>query len=314
MESKTNTFILSDESVNSYGYRVLTAGMSLSRFKRNPVMLYSHDDMVLPIGRWENVRVDGGRILADAVFDEGDDFAVEVKRKVDAGLLRCCSIGFMIKTVADGADGVPEVTESELMEGSICAVGSNPNARKLSGMGSGWAAGPTRLKAGCRCKVTHGETDKRMTVNNLKTSNEMNEQEQARMEQLESQVAQLTQENQSLTSERDTLRDTVRAAREAEIEGLLSAAVQDGRIEESGKEAWRALLTADLENAKKSLQSLHARQSLSAVLEEQKGKGEYAGRSWDELDKAGLLSGYKQNDPEGFKALYKRTFGVEYKG
>ena len=124
MESKTNTFILSDESVNSYGYRVLTAGMSLSRFKRNPVMLYSHDDMVLPIGRWENVRVDGGRILADAVFDEGDDFAVEVKRKVDAGLLRCCSIGFMIRSeetdFRDDGSIHWTITDVELFEVSVC--------------------------------------------------------------------------------------------------------------------------------------------------------------------------------------------------
>ena len=139
-------------------------------------------------------------------------------------------------------------------------------------------------------------------------------EEQKKIEQLESQVTQLTSENQSLTGERDALREKVRAQRDAEIESLLSAAMKDGRIEEGLAEAWRALLTADFENAKKSLEGLHSRQSLSAMLEEQKGKGAYAGKSWDELDQAGQLSAYKASDPEGFKGLYKRTFGVEYKG
>lgn len=77
------TFVLHDESVNTYGFRMLTSGANLEEFKKNPVMLLNHDDYSLPIGRWENIRVEGGKILADAVFDEGDARAAEVKRKVE---------------------------------------------------------------------------------------------------------------------------------------------------------------------------------------------------------------------------------------
>ena len=34
--------ILSDSSLNRYGYRVLTAGLLLEAFIDNPVMLYGH--------------------------------------------------------------------------------------------------------------------------------------------------------------------------------------------------------------------------------------------------------------------------------
>ena len=50
------TFVLTDESVNSYGYRVLTSGIKMEQFLKNPVMLYSHDNNRMPIGTWENVR------------------------------------------------------------------------------------------------------------------------------------------------------------------------------------------------------------------------------------------------------------------
>ena len=87
------TFVLHDESVNTYGFRMLTGGANLEEFRKNPVMLLNHDDYSLPIGRWENIRVEGGRILADAVFDEGDPRAAEVKRKVENDFIRMASIG-----------------------------------------------------------------------------------------------------------------------------------------------------------------------------------------------------------------------------
>ena len=38
------TFVLHDESVNTYGFRMLTSGANLEEFKKNPVMLLNHDD------------------------------------------------------------------------------------------------------------------------------------------------------------------------------------------------------------------------------------------------------------------------------
>lgn len=53
------TFILHDETVNTQGFRMLTSGADLSVFENNPVMLLNHDDWNMPIGRWENIRVEG---------------------------------------------------------------------------------------------------------------------------------------------------------------------------------------------------------------------------------------------------------------
>ena len=72
---------------------MLTSGADLSVFENNPVMLLNHDDWELPIGRWENIRIEGTLILADAVFDEDDERAADVMGKVDRGFLRAASIG-----------------------------------------------------------------------------------------------------------------------------------------------------------------------------------------------------------------------------
>ena len=299
--------MLTDETVNCYGFRVLTGGISRERFLKNPVMLYSHDSMVLPIGRWENLREEEGRLLADAVFDGEDPFAREIERKVDEGLIRCCSIGFEI-LVYDESDGlkVPgqtlgTVTESELLECSICAIGANRNAMRLS------APEAAPMAKGVRLSLTPVQSD----IVNHKIDETMTEQEKQEMDQLRTQLQESKSEIQTLTTERDSLRETVRAAREAEIDGLLSAAVYCGRITENERADWRELMLADTAHAKAALAKLNPRTSLAQMVGKG-GKGEFDGKTWDELDKSGRLSAYKAQDPEGFRELYKRTFGVDY--
>lgn len=303
---KTVTFVLSDESLNTYGFRVLTAGIDLTRFQSNPVMLYAHDNMRLPIGRWENVRVEGDRLLADAWFDEADPFASEVARKVEAGLLRNCSISFEFLAFSeDPADMLPGQTrptasKTRLLECSICPVGSNPGAVRL--------AADTAPTVGTFIILNHTQS---INPQNQQT---MTEQEKQQMAQLQQQVQQLTADNASLTAERDNLREAARLAHEIEIDAILNAALKDGRITKAETDSWRALLTADTENARKSLEALSPRASLSQMMKDQQGKNEFSGKDWDALDRAGQLAAFKQADPAGFKDLYKRRFGVDYIG
>lgn len=310
----SRTFVLSDESVNCYEFRVLTSGIGLKQFQKNPVMLYLHDHSVLPIGVWENVRVDGDRLLADAKFDEGDPFAQEVARKVDEGILKCCSIGFDIKVIDESDDlklpgqKGPTVTKSELLECSICPIGANRNAIRLA---QEQDIPVLTVRTGARMTLTKIQGDNPSI--NLNSLEEMTEQEKQEMEQLRNQVSQLTNEKTTLTQERDNAVAEVKRVRDAEIESLLSAAVSDGRITEGDKGTWKEMLSVTPESAKAALAKLSPRTSLSQMLEQNKGKGEFAGKTWNELDRAGKLAAFKAEDPEGFKALYRETFGADYK-
>lgn len=124
------TFVLSDESVNSYGFVVLTEGIDTTAFERNPVMLYMHNRDGNVIGRWENIRKDGKRLLGDAVFDDSTELAATVKKQVEKGFLRSVSIG--IEQIAtEELNGVQTVTKCRLIEVTIVDIPSNENAVKL---------------------------------------------------------------------------------------------------------------------------------------------------------------------------------------
>ena len=132
------TFLLSDETINSYGFWVKTTGIDLSRFKKNSVMLYNHERYgVLPIGMWTNIRVDEGKILADAEFDMEDDFAKEVSRKVDKGYIKGVSIGFEVLSISEDEKDLKKgqtrstVTAARITEASITPFPANHNALKL---------------------------------------------------------------------------------------------------------------------------------------------------------------------------------------
>lgn len=128
-----NTFVLSDESVNTYGFVIKTDGIDTTRFERNPVMLYMHERKTV-VGRWDNIRKEGNKLLADAVFDESTELGKQVKAQVENGFLRSASIGVDIIEEKD-INGVKTVTKCTLIECSIVDIPSNENALKLYNKG-----------------------------------------------------------------------------------------------------------------------------------------------------------------------------------
>ena len=130
--------ILSEESLNRYGTRVMTKGIDLTSFKKNPVMFYNHDRSRLPIGKWENISKNAtGALVAKAVFDNGDVFATEVSRKLEAGFLNSCSVGILVLATSSepslmlAGQQYATITKCELLEVSVVDVPANANAVKL---------------------------------------------------------------------------------------------------------------------------------------------------------------------------------------
>lgn len=135
--------IISTEAVNSYGTRVLTSGIDVSQFERNPVLLWMHrrswEPGAMPIGRIENLRTEGDKLIGTPVFDKNDPFAQQIESKWENGFLRMASAGLVIlETSADPSFLLPgqareTVTRSVLEEVSIVDIGGNDEALQLWG-------------------------------------------------------------------------------------------------------------------------------------------------------------------------------------
>lgn len=118
-----------------------------------------------------------------------------------------------------------------------------------------------------------------------------------------------------LEAENRDLKKKLADAQEARLQNIVDEAVRSGKIEECNKGAFLAMLKADEANAVKFLENLKAKTTARAADFIEKGNkpDEFENMTWDELDKAGKLIALKEQNPELFKSLYKKTFGVDYK-
>jgi HK97 family phage prohead protease len=143
-ENAKVSFILSDETkVTRYswseGFYMLQLlhgeeNIDLSRAEILK-LFYQHDTHGdrPPIGRFENVRVEDGKLKGDAIFDKEDEFAMAIFGKIERGFLESVSVGV---TVLDGYMKEFENKPSEytatlwqLNEVSVVNIPAIPNAK-----------------------------------------------------------------------------------------------------------------------------------------------------------------------------------------
>jgi len=145
MLKSSKTFVITTEAVNSFGFRVLTAGVDLSQYQKNPILLWMHQranspdkNAVLPLGIMTDLKVINNQISGVPNFDEKDDFAMSIYNKVENGIINMASPGLLPIEMSDAPELMkpgqtqPTVTKSVLKEVSLCDIGSNPEALAIA--------------------------------------------------------------------------------------------------------------------------------------------------------------------------------------
>jgi len=109
-------------------------GVDLTKFKKNPVVLFAHDYHQPPIGKALWIKKDGDGILSKMQF-ANTAFAQEIFNLYKDGFMKAFSVGFIPKDFTDG-DGkkTPSRTYNkwEMLEYSAVPVPANPEALALA--------------------------------------------------------------------------------------------------------------------------------------------------------------------------------------
>ncbi|MEJ7778445.1 MAG: HK97 family phage prohead protease [Daejeonella sp.] len=124
MKTVDRRFILSDETVNSFGFKVLTAGIDFQGYLSNPVMLYNHNFDKL-IGQFTDLLVSEGKLTGLPSFDEEDPEAMKYCNKAEQGILNGASIGL---TPIEFDEQAHEMKRCSIKEISLTPVPANENA------------------------------------------------------------------------------------------------------------------------------------------------------------------------------------------
>ncbi len=311
----SNTFLVSDETVNRYGYRILSNGIDTKQFKKNPLMYYLHERFkynetkprVLVIGKWENLVVKDGKLYADAVFDEKDDFAMEVKGKVERGYLKMASISVdplehssAPKFLQSGQTRAT-VTKSELIEISIVDRGGNNNALKLTNSFGELKSVDETLPL---LKLNINENHENMSFKTIAVALKLNAD--ATETEILEEVEKLKKSKLELADFTDKLKSI---EKEAAIK-LVDKAITKGIIPESLKEIQLSAFAADFKTNKEKFEELLDKKPASE--KEPEGNNQLAdfitklpNQSKDLSDKNPVkdFAWYEKNDPKSLENL-----------
>ena len=309
--------VISNSNLNCFKFRVLTSGIDTTQYRRNPLLLWNHrrpsqwdNGDILPIGRIENLRVDGDNLIGTPVFDETDDFAKKIKAKWDGGFLRMVSPGLdPIETSKD--PGVmlagqvnATVTKSCLVEVSIVDIGANNDAIALYKDGEliSLSLHPMFLNDSKTVINSNSNKTKMKTIAlKLGLPETADEAEiLAKIGTLQADAAAAITLKADLDKQRD-------AAITAEVEG----AIKLKKITADKKEHFITLgKTSGIESLKTTLEMISPATKPTDVINPGKGvqTGDYKKLSDVPADQRIEL---RDTDPERYKALYKAEYGME---
>lgn len=314
--------IISTSRLNCYGFRVLTEGIDTDQYSKNPVLLWMHNrpmrgtvDEVLPIGRMENLRVEGDKLIGTPVFDMSDPFAKKIADKWEQGILKMASAGLAVLEESNAPEHIVEgqrfstVTRSKLVEVSIVDIGANDDALalyrddKLVDLKE--ESEITKTLAALLAEATNDVQPNKSSIMPLKDiALKLGLPDNATQEQIVAAIGGLQEENKTLKAEKE-------AAGVKSIELAVDQAVSAGKITADKKQHFVELgKKAGLESLTETLKLMSGPVRPTDVLHQTTPVGDEGYKKLREVPVSELAK-LRKEQPMEYRKLYKAEYGVE---
>ena len=309
--SKGKRVRITNDSLNSYGTRVLTAGMNVEQYQRNPVLLYMHERGNV-IGYVKDLKVEDGEVTGELMFDEASELSVRCKKQYEFGSLKMVSAGLDILETSEDPELLvqgqtrPTVTKSKLFEVSLVDVGSNDDAIVLQKDGK---------------KITLGK-DSECPLPLLNNNNQNQKQMEQKMVAMqlglpatatEAEINAKLDELKTAKEENERLQQKNAALTLASITAAVEKAVGEKRITPDKKDEFINLgKEVGQEKLESILSAISPQMKLSSVIGHQGGAATEP-TTYKKLSDvpSGQLTTLRKEQPEEYKRLYKEEYGME---
>lgn len=324
--------IISTSRLNSYGSRVITAGIDITQYEKNPVLLWMHrrsfsSNSPLPIGRVENLRFDGDALKGTPVFDEKDPFAKQIADKWESGFLKMCSAGLdIVETSVDPVHLLPGQTRAtvlrcKLTEVSIVDIGSNDDALQLTNSGQ-----LLTLASGEACEALPllelNKPEKEDNANGEKPAASINNNKIT----MKKETLQLLGLAENATEEQvhnavQLLKQSADKAQSMELAAITSAvdqAIKEKRITEAKRDHFIQLgKNVGVQQLTETLECMvQASKPLDMINQQPGSNGAPAGTEHQTFAKlsevpADKIETLKKEQPQEYARLYKAEYGID---
>ena len=312
---------ITNDRLNSYGSRVLTSGLDVKQYERNPVLLYMHERGKV-IGYVKDLEKTDSEVTGELVFDEASELSIRCKKQWDFGSLKMVSAGLDIVELSDDplllleGQTSPTVTKSKLYEVSLVDIGANDDAIVLKKDGKQITLGkdsacPLPLLAKKKEPLIQ-QNEEEMEMKSI--AKQLGLAETASAEEISAKIETMKSETSELSKMKES-RDRLELEM---VTGMVSKAIEDGKLNPSKKEFF---LTLGKELGHERLQELldgmsvtkHA--SLKAMVNSTSGVQVQDG--WSKYKKlsevpCGEIMKLKTESPAEYSRLYKSEYGMDY--
>lgn len=306
---------ISNNSLNSYGFRILTEGGNIEQYQKNPVLLFMHRRGEV-MGFMKDIKVEGEELSAEPVFDEVTPLSKQLKQQWEFGSLKMTSAGIEIIEVSEDPKYLvpgqtrPTITKWKLKEVSMVDIGANDDAIALTHEGK-----VVELSGEKECGILP-------LINNKPKSSKMDELKQIALALGLSEGASLAEVTAKITtltqaSARITELETENGALQlSAITALVSQARVDKKITTEKESHFIDLgKKIGIESLKETLAAMAPAVRLSGLAGAPAGgkkpeTGEY--KKLSDVPSSELLA-LRSDDPETYCRLYKAEYGFDCK-
>ncbi|NBT57481.1 hypothetical protein EBT16_01740 [bacterium] len=323
-------FVLSTNALNEYGFKLLTDGCDLGEFKKNPVGFHNHDSTHGVLVRWENVRIEGDKVLAQPAINLSHPRGARTEEEIRNGFLNAASVGgiklFAHELRDDVQAGEPIIvgTKWAFKECSLVDLPANREAFKVQLFDANDNAInlsdlTNQLKIDLKNK---GMKKANITLSPLvigalalsdNTTDEavqqgiekaLQEREQLRMAQESSKAALAKLETE--------LADVKAKGLEAEVKAIVDKAVEEKRMSLQTATQMAKAFAGNPKGLSDLVATMQPYQSVVGALNIGAGlPKELSDKTWDELHAADLLPRLKRDFPDKYQAMFNEKYRSE---
>ncbi len=337
MKKSSKRFVISTELKNLEGFRVRTEGIQLADYTVNPLMLWMHkrptgesETEILPIGYFEDLAIEDGKLMGTPVFDDTDPFAMRIYNKVENGTIKMASAGLAPLSWKEDGEGVWLET-SNLKEISLVDIGSNAEAIAIALYDKSDTLITLSLQ---RIQETLIKTEIDMKIIQLKAPEllvKLNLAETATPEDVGTAIDNLitlaatnktaietlkSEKGTAETSAKDYKKkyeDGVALSTKTTIETMVKKAVDDKKIVAGQTAGFIALANADFNGTKNVLDGMAGSPDVLLAMKGKETDNKFTTLSYSDLDKKGMLEELKKTDLSMFQLKFKQKFGRDHK-
>lgn len=306
---------LTDDSLNSHGSRILTSGCDTAQYERNPVLLYMHERGKV-IGYMKDIKVSGGEITGEPVFDCATELSKQCKKQWEVGSLRMVSIGIDILEMSESPEQLvagqtaPTITKSKIFETSIVDIGANDNAIVMRREGKQITLGRDSDNPLPRLSNNQQTTEQQMELKTIALKLGLPETAD------ESAVLAKIAELKAVEAENGQLKKDKAGLELAQVTSAVERAISENRLTEDKKEHFINLgKTIGIDSLKATLDAMSPRARLSKTVNPSSGATPASGepKAYSKLSEvpATELSKMREEKPDEYRRLYKAEYGMD---